>query len=119
MDRGGGNSEEVGGLLDGVEDPSFAHRNSLGMAAVAALRPVTKRTGRARSETRQKKIFEFLCRVSAPARPVLWVNTSTTQEVTMPRVLLLAQVSVSPSSAGMPGAQLISQLMSWLSQLAL
>ena len=37
----------------------------------------------------------------------------------MPRALLLAQVSVSPSSAGMPGAQLISQLMSWLSQLAL
>ena len=37
----------------------------------------------------------------------------------MPRALLLAQVSVSPSSAGMPGAQLINQLISWLSQLAL
>ncbi|MEW6476853.1 MAG: hypothetical protein AB1679_31740 [Actinomycetota bacterium] len=33
--------------------------------------------------------------------------------------LQLAQVSVSPSSAGMPGAQLITQLISWLSQLAL
>ena len=31
----------------------------------------------------------------------------------------LAQVSVSPTSAGMPGAQLITQLISWLSQLAL
>ncbi len=37
----------------------------------------------------------------------------------MPTVILLAQVSVSPSSAGMPGAQLITQLISWLSQLAL
>lgn len=33
--------------------------------------------------------------------------------------LFIAQVSVSPSSAGMPGAQLITQLISWLSQLAL
>ena len=37
----------------------------------------------------------------------------------MPTAWLLAQVSVSPTSAGMPGAQLITQLMSWLSQLAL
>ena len=37
----------------------------------------------------------------------------------MPSAWLLAQVSVSPSSAGMPGAQLITQLISWLSQLAL
>ena len=36
----------------------------------------------------------------------------------MPAVFI-AQVSVSPSSAGMPGAQLITQLISWLSQLAL
>ncbi|HZQ78547.1 MAG TPA: hypothetical protein VFE55_14525 [Acidimicrobiia bacterium] len=33
--------------------------------------------------------------------------------------MFIAQVSVSPSSAGMPGAQLITQLISWLSQLAL
>jgi hypothetical protein len=33
--------------------------------------------------------------------------------------VMLAQVSVSPTSAGMPGAHLINQLISWLSQLAL
>ena len=32
---------------------------------------------------------------------------------------LVAQVSVSPTSQGMPGADLISQMLSWLSQLAL
>lgn len=34
-------------------------------------------------------------------------------------VSMLAQVSVTPSSAGMPGAQLIQQMLGWLSQLAL
>jgi len=37
----------------------------------------------------------------------------------MPALQYLAQVSVSPSSAGMPGAELMSHLLSWLSQLAL
>lgn len=32
---------------------------------------------------------------------------------------LLAAVNVDPTSAGMPGAQLIGRLLSWLSQLAL
>jgi hypothetical protein len=32
---------------------------------------------------------------------------------------LLAQVSVSPTSSGMPGAQLIQQLLGWLDQIAL
>lgn len=32
---------------------------------------------------------------------------------------LLAQVSVSPTSAGMPGAALIQQLLGWLDQIAL
>lgn len=32
---------------------------------------------------------------------------------------LLANVSVDPTTAGMPGAQLIQQLLNWLSQLAL
>ena len=36
----------------------------------------------------------------------------------MPAVFF-AQVSVSPSSEGMPGVHLITQLMSWLCQLAL
>jgi hypothetical protein len=37
----------------------------------------------------------------------------------MPTFVPLAQVNVSPTSAGMPGAELINQLISWLSQLAL
>lgn len=37
----------------------------------------------------------------------------------MRSVVLLAQVDVSPTSAGMPGAELINQLISWLSQIAL
>ena len=32
---------------------------------------------------------------------------------------LLAQVSVSPTSSGMPGAELIQQLLGWLDQIAL
>lgn len=32
---------------------------------------------------------------------------------------LLAQVSVSPNSSGMPGAALIQQMLGWLSQVAL
>ena len=32
--------------------------------------------------------------------------------------LWLGQVSVSPTSAGMPGAQLVSQMLNWLAQLA-
>lgn len=32
---------------------------------------------------------------------------------------LLAQVSVSPTSSGMPGAPLLQQMLNWLSQLAL
>ena len=32
---------------------------------------------------------------------------------------LLAQVSVSPTSAGLPGAPLLQQMLNWLSQLAL
>jgi hypothetical protein len=32
---------------------------------------------------------------------------------------LLAQVSVSPTSAGMPGGALVQQMLGWLSQLAL
>ena len=32
---------------------------------------------------------------------------------------LLAQVSVSPTSSGMPGAQLIQQLLGWMDQIAL
>ena len=32
---------------------------------------------------------------------------------------LLAQVSVSPTSAGMPGGELIGRLLGWLSQIAL
>ena len=31
----------------------------------------------------------------------------------------LAQVTVSPTSAGMPGAQLLAQMLNWLAQLAL
>ena len=31
----------------------------------------------------------------------------------------LAQVTVSPTSAGMPGAQLVGQMLNWLAQLAL
>ena len=34
-------------------------------------------------------------------------------------IRLLAQVNVSPSSQGMPGAQLIQQMLGWLDQLAL
>lgn len=34
-------------------------------------------------------------------------------------ISLLAQVEVSPTSSGMPGAQLIQQMLGWLSQLAL
>jgi hypothetical protein len=34
-------------------------------------------------------------------------------------VSLLAEVSVSPTTAGMPGAALIQQMLNWLSQLAL
>ena len=34
-------------------------------------------------------------------------------------VSMLAQVSVTPSADGMPGAQLIQQMLGWLSQLAL
>lgn len=34
-------------------------------------------------------------------------------------VTLLAQVDVTPTSSGMPGAQLIQQMLGWLSQLAL
>lgn len=34
-------------------------------------------------------------------------------------VSVLAQVRVTPSSDGMPGAQLIQQMLGWLSQLAL
>jgi hypothetical protein len=37
----------------------------------------------------------------------------------MPVHSLLAQVQVSPTSAGMPGAELIGRLLSWLGQLAL
>lgn len=33
--------------------------------------------------------------------------------------LIAAAVSVNPTSAGMPGAELINRLLSWLSQLAL
>lgn len=33
--------------------------------------------------------------------------------------VLLAQVSVSPTSAGMPGGELISRLLNWLAQIAL
>ena len=36
-----------------------------------------------------------------------------------PLPALLANVSVNPTSAGMPGAQLVQQLLNWLSQLAL
>lgn len=34
-------------------------------------------------------------------------------------ILVFTQVSVTPSSEGMPGAELISRMLSWLSQLAL
>lgn len=34
-------------------------------------------------------------------------------------VVIVAQVNVAPSSSGMPGAQLIQQLLNWLSQVAL
>ena len=34
-------------------------------------------------------------------------------------LMLLGQVSVSPSTSGMPGSALIQQLLNWLSQLAL
>ena len=37
----------------------------------------------------------------------------------MPWPEVLAQVNVQPSSAGMPGADLIQQILNWLSQLAL
>jgi hypothetical protein len=37
----------------------------------------------------------------------------------MEHLVLLAQVSVNPTSAGMPGAELIGRLLNWLSQLAL
>lgn len=33
--------------------------------------------------------------------------------------LMVGQVSVSPTSAGMPGGQLIQQMLNWLSQVAL
>lgn len=36
-----------------------------------------------------------------------------------PLPTLLANVSVNPTAAGMPGAQLVQQLLNWLSQLAL
>lgn len=33
-----------------------------------------------------------------------------------PLLTLLANVSVNPTTAGMPGAQLVQQLLNWLSQ---
>src|SRR5437588_12330118 len=84
--------------------------------------PFTKRTGRAERRTRQKTF------PGAPKNFFVAFRLGRAQfsgeyfeplEVAMPTFVLLAQVSVSPTSAGMPGAQLINQLISWLSQLAL
>jgi hypothetical protein len=50
-----------------------------------------------------------------------WQPARSSKEVTIVSTLVavIAQVSVDPNAAGMPGADLMQQLLDWLSQIAL